>query len=130
MAITKTWTKYSTIKPSDIAERNDCAVRALAIAMGITYGEAHDAHAKRGRQFGKGTRWSCSILVARDMGLVQLPISPCARPTLAQFVRVNRKGRFWVCRSGHAFAIVDGVVHDWETGTGPRSRIQLAFQVR
>lgn len=33
-------------------------------------------------------------------------------------------------RRGHAFVLIDGVVHDWMHGTGPRSRIIKAVKVK
>lgn len=120
-------TAYSTVANGDFpTERRDCSVRALAIALGIPYREAHESFRIAGRRHGEGTPLVISAWVHKRHGMETMrPF----RPTLAQFLRENPKGRFVVHRRGHAFAIIDGVVHDWERGTGARSRIQNAWRV-
>jgi hypothetical protein len=54
---------------------------------------------------------------------------PAKGITLTRFLRENPRGRYFVVRNGHAFAVIDGVVHDWRNGTGPRSRIRFAYEV-
>ena len=48
---------------------------------------------------------------------------------LETFLHVAPKGRFVVHKVGHAFAVVDGVVHDWENTTRPTTRIMRVWKV-
>ena len=107
-------------------ETNDCSVRAFAVAADVTYTKSHAIHAHFGRENGKGTYWDCSEKVAKMLGMVEWNIPAL---TLQSFIRKYPKGSFWIARSGHAFAVVDGIVYDWATGTGPRSRVVKVFKL-
>lgn len=48
---------------------------------------------------------------------------------LAAFIAAYPTGSYVVHRRGHAFAVIDGVLRDWDSGTGPRSIIQAAWRV-
>jgi hypothetical protein len=62
------------------------------------------------------------------LGGVPVRFPDFERPTLARFIAEHPTGRYLVIRRGHAFAVVDGRVHDWGTGrTGARSRIRMAW---
>lgn len=52
-------------------ERNDCTVKALAIATGKTYEQAHGALALRGRNFRKGTTMDTVFLALSDLGFTE-----------------------------------------------------------
>lgn len=49
-------------------ERNDCAVRALAIACDVSYDEAHSACAAAGRKWRSGIRLDQIIAAGRKLG--------------------------------------------------------------
>lgn len=109
-------------------ERNDCTVKALAAACGISYDVAHEALARSGRKPRRG-----SFLVARHFhmfGKNLLPVDP--RNKINQYPKAHRKlkhvtsyhprrfpnvwkdGKTYIARSHrHVFAIIDGVTHDW-----------------
>lgn len=128
-------------------ERNDCAVRALMTVTGSTYREAHAAiQQATGRRNGKGTPTypltmmlddrkgllGCTFeRVVGDRGPAGTFIKGYPAPkagTLARFIRENPVGVFYVCKSGHAFAIVDGVLVDtWHVGS--RSKVTAAWRV-
>lgn len=138
MALRKTSEAYATCRPKDSSafagETNDCSVRAFSLALNIPYAEAHALCAKHGRQYGKGTLWWTSHKVAWDCDMVPVltydAYAPrgARYPTLAQFIKEYPKGHFYLIRRGHAFALIDGVVHDWTHGTGARSRILRAYK--
>jgi hypothetical protein len=46
--------------------------------------------------------------------------------TLARFLREHPTGRYYARRSGHAFAVMDGMV--LTTKAGPRTRVLDAWQ--
>ncbi len=48
---------------------------------------------------------------------------------LAVFIVLNPKGRFVLHKRGHALALVDGVVHDWENTSKPQTEIVRAWRV-
>src|ERR1035437_2309620 len=93
-------------------EYNDCAVRALAISTGIKYGDAHDMLRERGRRDRKGTKLSMiesSLSSLSTLGIKFVHyISTGA--TLAQFIRLNRTGRFLLITNRHALTLIDGIV--------------------
>lgn len=95
----------------DPAEKADCAVRALAIASGMPYAEAHALLKAAGRgdrcaTYGR----TVSKAVGRPMALASTYHAD--RPTFAQWLREHPKGRFMVFVTGHYFAVIDGVQWD------------------
>jgi hypothetical protein len=48
---------------------------------------------------------------------------------VAAFIAAYPQGRFIVHRRGHAFAVVDGVLHDWKGGTKVGSKILDVWRV-
>jgi hypothetical protein len=132
----KTSHKYSSVRPEEFSNENyDCSIRAFSIALERPYAEIHAACKRHGRKDGKGTLGSTQGLVAEDYSMKVIETHELCtssyhyRPTLAQFINEHPKGRYYLARSGHAFALIDGVVHDWAWGTGSRSRIIRAFEV-
>lgn len=124
--------RISTSYSAPTGERNDCSVRALSVAARISYERAYGLYAKVGREPNKGTYTRITMALAERCGFTNVRLHPPHspfKPTLAQFIRLYPKGSYLVHRSGHAFALVDGVVHDWEYGTGPRTRIHAAWEV-
>lgn len=107
-------------------ETNDCSVRAFAVAADITYAKSHALHRFVGRIDRKGTYRHQSAKVAEMLGGKRVEM---ARMTVARFIRENPVGAFWVARSGHAFAIVNGIVYDWAYGTSERSRVVVAYRM-
>ena len=107
----------------------DCSVRAISIAADIPYADAQQAFKEAGREDGKGTPWEVSCALYERLGFLRHHTRRCHYAgrravvrymTVAQFIRAHPKGRFTLHRRGHAFALIDGVVHDWSVGTGPR----------
>jgi hypothetical protein len=111
-------------------EKRDCSVRALRIAIGRSYEEAHRALEASGRLNKRGAYNRTVHIAAQLFGLV--PIDDAASggpstPTLAQFVRAHREGRYVIRINTHFLALVDGVVHDNFPLTGPRTRVTAAW---
>jgi len=114
--------------PDTADETQDCVVRSLALATGVEYDEVHAICRENGRENRRPTKDATIFAVAKQMGLEV--IFPPARPTLAAFIRANPRGSFVVIRSGHAFTLINGMVHDWKDGsTGPRSRVRYVLKV-
>lgn len=139
--------RYNT-KSYPNKENNDCGVRALAAAAGVSYTQAYKALELAGRQKKRGSYLSRWI----RMGMIHLPgirfevmfdreimvgfrpgsygvcreVTPA--PTLKQFVKANPTGNFLVTQTGHAFAVRNGVVID-ANRPGARVRVKQAWRV-
>ncbi len=118
-------------------ERNDCTVKALALATGISYQEAHSDLAARGRKHGKGlNNWDLrQAIKARGFGLIHLsPYLFIDRYPKSHQILQNitthhpeRFNRVWCdghtymfsCR-GHVLIVRDGENLDWTKGTAKR----------
>lgn len=117
-------------KASHMGEENDCTVKALALATGISYEEAHADLAARGRVKGEGFN-NLALRIAiteRDMDLVRVdPYSiidqyPGRHSTKlyitthhpARFPQVWQNGKkYLMFTSGHVLVIDNGVTLDW-----------------
>ena len=127
-------------------ENKDCTVRSFALAADVPYDVAHDVAKRSGRKNNKGW-WPEKILTeARKSGLVEFVEMPIGAqnvkryhrwhgfitkiqyPTVETVVRRYRKGRYVMSTRNHAFAVIDGVIHD--TGMRPRARVLSIFEVR
>jgi len=120
---------YATMQsPGDT---KDCVVRAFAVAAEISYDLSHDLCAKHGRKFRKGTYdHTIQKVAVHELAMTRIDCGRVWAPTmtLRQFIEQNPVGRFMMIRPRHAFAVIDGVVHDWSRGTTLRSKIRYAFK--
>jgi hypothetical protein len=142
---------YSATPRAFAMERADCAVRALSVALGVSYARAHNALARSGRKQRRGTKvkllWRAlnifgigftATAFRRDIpGLADYTASTGCRvkhsgiPTLAQWLATHRTGHFVILRKGHFFAVVDGTIHDWShSKTSARSRVLDIIEVQ
>jgi len=92
-------------------ERNDCAVRATALALCLDYSVVHKAFLKHGRK----PRHRSLPFVTRRAILEFANVFPTYEPKtlLSQFVKDHNVGHYIVHVRGHLFALCDGVVFDW-----------------
>jgi hypothetical protein len=105
-------------------EKRDCTVRALAVAGQMSYDTAHGLLKEFGRKDGHGFH--------SKKGLPKITGGrSCKRSgTVGKFCKENPVGRFYCGIRGHAFAVIDGVVHDWNDNlVKPKSRITSAWRV-
>ena len=102
-------------------ERNDCTVRATAIALDITYADAHARMAKLGRKPRKGARYA---LCAPKLGMIARPdLGHKCWKTVAPLLT---SGRFVIRVAHHVFAVVDGVPSEYSK---PLRRIKMVYEV-
>ena len=100
------------IQPASIAagEHNDCAVRALAVAIGVTYEQAHHRLQVAGRKNRGRTKLAVSDKVYREAGLTQYH---CQGITVARFLLLNQRFTGILHVRGHLIGVCDGNVFDW-----------------
>lgn len=138
--ISKDGIKYNVIKSRGIGYENetrDCFVRAVQAVTGVPYSDAHTYVSRvYGRKERKGTykvqettieiAAKCETIFGYRVFEKKIPTRRTIRrsrrffqyvqavvyPTLSQMIFSMREGRFIVCSSNHAWAVIDGVVHD------------------
>lgn len=111
-------------------EYRDCTIRALALSAGIEYSTAH----RIGRDAGRKRR--CGFYADRLLAQAEKSnifykeiISNTSAPvTIEEFIRSNPTGKFYCSRSGHSFAIVDGIILDNVRNT-QRQKIKQAWRL-
>jgi hypothetical protein len=92
-------------------EQRDCTVRALSLVSNIPYEKVHGAFKECGR------RNSCGFKIKgrfQDVcKLLNLEAKQVKRHGfLSTFISQFPQGKYFIVKSGHAFAVIDGVVHD------------------
>lgn len=118
------------VKATD--DYNDCAIRAIATAGCLPYGEVSGLAFYYGRKRYKGTPLSIiSQMIEHLFPGAQFILSTDRwydkKPTLKQFAEKHSQGHYVVITKRHAFALCDGVVHDWSLHS--RYRIESAFKL-
>jgi len=119
-------------------EKNDCAVKALAIAAGVSYEVAHATCAAFGRKERHGIRTSNVVPALESLGKKAVRVTqrsfieryPASHQVLRS-VTTHHPDRFhdvWadgktylVFTRGHVLAVVNGVNHDHTRGTARRA---------
>lgn len=148
--------KYSSFN-SQLAqsEKNDCFVRALAVAGETDYQTAHQvAKEVFGREEKRGTlgfRISSAFLKAEAAGIMlggkKLEVAVLGKrdtknrykvkgeeiwrqKTLKSFIESHPVGNYIVTVAGHALAITSGELADWsKEGFKPTRKVQAAYRV-
>ncbi len=141
----KFWELHS--EASELKERNDCTVKAIAIATGCTYKQAHKAMADAGRKNGKGAYVSQQRVALAALGFKMERIdlksevvskypSPHFNLQGATTHHAVRFAKVWASLPpmmmytqgfSHVAAFRDGKVHDWTAGRA--FRISTAFVI-
>ena len=119
-------------------DKNFCTVAALALTLDWSFGKAHRHMAKAGRKNGRGMfecDWRPAIQAAAESVGKRFKeghwhIRGDGRAmTLSRFCKEYPTGTYYVKVSGHAVAIVDGVMHDWTADTAGRRKIIGAYKL-
>lgn len=119
-------TSYGAERP--VWDKKDCSVRALAVACGVPYEVASIAFTCQGRALKKGTTVEMSVKLHEEiLGMRRVTMAEGMR--LEAFLEVAKTGRFIVHKTGHAFAVVDGVVHDWEGTSRGSTTLRRVWRV-
>src|SRR5216684_4002870 len=111
-------------------EKHDCTVFAISIAAQMPYGAAHRELELAGRKARKGfpTRQFISFKQNRiaNYRVSEVPLF-AIRPTLARVRHLTQSGRYIVTITRHAFAVIDGIVHD-SYPSGGRARVKAIYK--
>ena len=99
-------------------EKNDCAVRTLAIATGVDYGVAHAMLKEKGRRDGKPT-YGFATFIKEHIPVTECKTRQQIKSTIGTFIKNKNKGTYIVGIRHHVFAVIDGIIHDsWEPKLG------------
>lgn len=118
-------------------EHNDCSVKAVSLATGVSYTAAKDALAARGRKDRRGTFPTQINAAIGAFGFRLEPVTPREiissyssphRNVLLnitthhprRFAKVWPKGTFLMYTCDHVLTCIDGVVHDWTINKAKR----------
>ena len=116
-------------------DRNNCALNAMAIVLGKPYYEVYQTFKDFGRRGGKGS--SIKMITCAFNAFKKLPKEELEKnwqmPTkmkmsLAKFAKQYPKGKYYVIKSRHALALIDGVWYDNQV-PNPRSYVKYFFKV-
>jgi hypothetical protein len=114
-----------------LKENRDCTVRSLALAAGINYSDAHKCCSEAGRRprqglLDHGIQKAVSLASSR-FGITAKLIAP-PHGTFAQMREKYNQGRYIFTSSRHAFAVIDGVLHDsWHVGG--RTKVGMIIKI-
>jgi hypothetical protein len=114
-------------KEAGIRDICNCTVRALAIAANINYSLADSISSSAGRKRGRGFNSITTIEHARKHGVSSRKLR-FKNMTVQKFLRRYPSGRYYVAVTGHAFAVIDGVIYDSVTPR-PLQRVRAAYFV-
>ena len=109
-------------------DKDDCSVRALAVACSVPYAVASVALSVTGRRVKQGTGLDTTIKLHEEfLGMTR--VRSAEGMDLETFCLVAPKGAYVVHKKGHAFAVIDGIVHDWESTTKPSTMVLRVWRV-
>jgi hypothetical protein len=116
-------------------DRNNCALNAMSIILGKPYYEVYKTFSKHGRVGGKGSsvRMITVALNVLKQGSPEKAINNWQMPTklklsLSKFAKMYPTGKYYVIKSNHALALIDGVWYDNQE-PNPRSYVKWFFKV-
>jgi len=117
------------------SDRNNCALNAMSIVYGLPYYSVSETFKTLGRGKGKGVsvRMITQALNTfkhypgeADINNYQMPTK--MKMSLSKFAKMYPKGKYYVIKSRHALALIDGVWHDNQV-PNPRSYVKYFFKV-
>lgn len=143
--------KTSSYGAYKVGENNDCAVRAVVNVTGIEYDTIHAAFKGNGRKDNAGTNHIVLFKTMKDLGMSYVGSFGKTKParfaemisgtfydvtkdhinqslTLGNLVKALPFGKFVVCISGHALALVDGKIIDCHYDLPAKAQVVCMFQ--
>ena len=117
------------------SDRNNCALNAMSIVLSKPYYHVSEVFKNHGRVRGKGAsiRMITTALNVLKQGTPEKAINNWQMPTklkmsLANFAKQYPKGKYYVIKSRHALALIDGVWYDNQI-PNPRAYVKYFFKV-
>lgn len=110
-----------------MGEKNDCAVKAIALATGISYPQVHATLKAAGRRNRCGTYLWQTEKTVKNLGfdMIRIPLSRgCTTKTVGRFLT---NGNFLVRISRHILAVRNGQVLDWSATA--MKRVKEIFRI-
>ena len=110
-------------------EKSNCTVVALSAVTELPYNECKAIAATAGRKNGKGFR-SADLINFFNMQIAKRfrEVDLGKRLNVRAFCKQYPKGKYYVRKRGHAFSIINGVVHEMYTVVTARSFVQTAWR--
>jgi hypothetical protein len=124
----------SLADPSGL-DRNNCALNAMSIVLNKPYYSVSETFKTLGRVRGKGAsiRMITEALNTfkhypgvADINNYQMPTK--LKISLAKFAKMYPKGKYYVIKSKHALALIDGVWYDNQI-PNPKAYVKYFFKV-
>jgi hypothetical protein len=118
-----------------LSDRNNCALNAMSIVLNKPYYEVYRTFLDHGRVTGKGSsvRMITTALNVLKQGkpkeqlnYLQTPVK--IKMTLSNFAKQYPTGKYYVIKSRHALALIDGVWYDNQI-PNPRAYVKWFFKV-
>ena len=122
-------------------DHNNCALNAMSIVFNKPYYSVAETFKTLGRVRGKGTsvriiaealnlfKWQQEADVPIDKWIKTRFQHPTKmKVSLAKFARMYPKGKYYVIKSGHALALIDGIWYDNQV-PNPRAYVKYFFKV-
>ena len=108
--------KLATVA-KEVGERNDCAVKAVALACDVPSKVAHKALETQGRRKGRGVLLSQMQNAINLLGYTTAPAAYTAKTaTSLEHDPLLLNGHYIALMRGHVAAVVNGSVQDWTNG--------------
>ena len=113
--------------PAKGEDSNNCTIISLSLAASIPYKEAEEIGIKAGRKKNEGFYLEPLFKEARKKGIKIENVKTRKKMNLKQFISNFPIGRFVLKKTGHAFCVINGKVHDVKTN-GMNSKIQTIYR--
>ena len=126
--MTNKYYKYYQPNKLDLKDKyGDCTIRALSKVLNITWLEAFDLTIPYCREYQTPNIFNTPTMIEREimkkLGFVYYGISNkkgTKRPTVKEFAKSHKQGRYILNVANHEVAVVDGIYFDtWDSGFKP-----------
>lgn len=105
--------RANSIRPK---QKNDCTIRAIALATGLMYDAIYDSFKDNGRKCSRGTvknLWQDYLNSQPFFHKISFPPEKGqSRMNLDKFCQEYNQGTYIVQMAGHLSTVINGVVHD------------------
>jgi hypothetical protein len=118
-----------------LSDKNNCALNAMSIVLNKPYYDVYKVFKDHGRVGGRGAsvRMITTALNVLKQGTPEKAINNWQMPTklklsLDKFAKMYPTGKYYVIKSKHALALIDGVWYDNQK-PNPRAYVKYFFKV-